>query len=427
MKIKDRIKSLVRVRACDLLPNPKNWRTHPTKQADALRGVLSEVGWADAVLARETEHGLMLIDGHLRAEVAPEAEVPVLVLDVTEDEADKILLTHDPLTGMANTDSDKLDSLMRTVQTGNEALAEMITDLSGLLDNSSRSDVVEDQSPEPPEEPVTKQGDVWQLGGHRLTCGDSREVLDKLGPQPMFSAVITDPPYGVDYVGGTKSKLPVHNDEPKKLKQLLEQVFSLSIQLTYPGGIWYVTAGDKQFYTFATVLREHDIWKQTLVWVKQSLVLGRGDYHYQHESIFYGWRPGAKHKEPPDRKQTTIWHFDRPTASREHPTMKPVALFAKMIENSTVVGTDILDPFGGSGTTLIAAEQLGRQCFTCEISPNYCDVIVERWQNLTGGKAKREGSTNGKRKKAKADAPENNGRQRKKGSAARQSERATAK
>ena len=119
--------------------------------------------------------------------------------------------------------------------------------------------------------------------------------------------------------------------------------------------------------------------------------MGHSDYHYQHEAIFYGWTPGAAHKAPPDRKQTTLWHYDRPTASREHPTMKPVALFAKMLENSTSVGSQVYEPFCGSGTTLIAAEQLNRKCYGMEISPAYCDVIVKRWENLTGKTAVLDG------------------------------------
>ena len=143
------------------------------------------------------------------------------------------------------------------------------------------------------------------------------------------------------------------------------------------------------------------------------MVLGRSDYHYKHEAIFYGWKPGKAHKEPPNRTQSTVWEFDRPKASREHPTMKPVALYAKMLSNSTAVGSLIHEPFGGSGTTLIACEQLNRKCYAMEVSPQYCDVIVERWQKLTGESATREGE-NAKRPKAKTNKAANTGRKRRK-------------
>lgn len=199
---------------------------------------------------------------------------------------------------------------------------------------------------------------------------------------------LTDPPYGVDYVGKTKDALLVRNDGRDTLLPLLTASLGLVVTQTLHGACWYVAApAGPQFYDFATVLRDLGVWRQTLVWAKQSLVMGHSDYHYQHEAIFYGWTPGGSHKPPPDRKQTTMWSFDRPTASREHPTMKPVALFAKAVENSSTVGSTIIDPFLGSGTTLIAAEQLGRKCYGLEIDPGYCDVIVARWEKLTGKKA----------------------------------------
>ena len=176
LKIKDRIKELRRVKASDLQPNVKNWRTHPKAQQDALRGVLAEVGYVDALLARECEDGsLMLIDGHLRAETTPDAEVPVLILDVTEAEADKILATFDPLAAMASADAGKLEELLREVETGSEALAAMLTELAednGILDELA-GEVVEDEVPEPPVDPITKPGDLWLLGVYYEcdTCG----------------------------------------------------------------------------------------------------------------------------------------------------------------------------------------------------------------------------------------------------------------
>jgi len=227
---------------------------------------------------------------------------------------------------------------------------------------------------------------------HRVLCGDSTkaEDVERLMDGQKADAVITDPPYGVDYVGKTKDALVVHNDGRDGLNDLLTNALGYAADFCKSGGIWYVAAPPgPQFADFASVLSNLEIWRQTLVWVKDVMVLGRSDYHYRHEAIFYGWKPGAAHQDPPDRKQTTVWEFDRPKASREHPTMKPVSLYAKMLENSTRQDSVIYEPFGGSGTTLIAAEQLDRRCFGMEISPQYCDVIVRRFENLTGEEAVR--------------------------------------
>jgi len=400
MQFRDRIIDLRRVKASELLANPKNWRTHPAAQKAALTGVLTEIGYADALLARKLPDGsLELIDGHLRAETTPDAMVPVLVLDVDEAEAGKLLATLDPLAAMAEADAVKLDQLLQEIDTGSEALQQMLADLAseaGLYQDPT--EVNEDEVPEPPVDPITKPGDLWLLDEHRLLCGDSTKAEDvgRLMGGEKAAAVITDPPYGVDYVGKTKDALPVHNDGRDTLLPLLNAALGWACERSLAGACWYVAApAGPQFYEFATVLRDLGIWRQTIVWAKQSLVMGHSDYHYQHESIFYGWKPGGPHKPPPDRKQTTLWSIDRPTASREHPTMKPVQLFAKCISNSTTVGSEIYDPFLGSGTTLIAAEQLNRRCFGMEISPSYCDVIVKRWENLTGKKATRESAAVG--------------------------------
>ena len=255
------------------------------------------------------------------------------------------------------------------------------------------NEIEEDEVPDPPKDPITKPGDLWVMGGHRLLCGDSTRAEDvaRVMGTDKAAAVMSDPPYGVDYVGKTKDALPVHNDDASGLPELLALSLGNAFDVCLPGGAWYIAAPPgPQFWDFGTVLRENGVWRQTIVWVKDSMVLGRSDYHYRHEAVFYGWKPGAAHKELPDRKQTSVWEIPRPKASREHPTMKPVALYERMIKNSTTVGSLIYDPFLGSGTTLIAAEQLGRKCYGIEISPAYCDVIVQRWEALTGQSATRD-------------------------------------
>lgn len=399
MKIRDRIKELRRVKASELHPNPKNWRTHPKQQLDALRGILAEVGFAGAELARELPDGsLQLIDGHARAEIAGDAEIPVLILDVTESEADKILATFDPLGAMAEADAGKLEELLREVQTGSEALAEMLAELAednGILDSLGDAEVIEDEVPEPPAEPITKSGDLWILGNHRLLCGDSTKAEDvaRLMAGAKADLIWTDPPYGVNHVGGTKdprrkthrSGGVVHNDD-KTGQDLMAMVSSaISCIPRHDLTVLYVASPAN-----ANVREMIDafnnsgfVFRHSLVWVKHAFVFGRADYHYKHELILYGW--GERHEWTGDRDISTVFEFPRGDKTIEHPTSKPVGLIAGTAKNHP--SKLMADPFLGSGTTLIAAEQLNRKCYGMEISPAYCDVIVKRWETLTGKQA----------------------------------------
>ena len=372
------------------------YERNPRKNDNAVEGVarsIKEFGFQQPIVV--DSDGVIVI-GHTRYKAAQRlglVSVPVHVADNLSVEQITALRIADNSTGEAATwDMDLLPIELASLRDADYDLAEtgLDTDLmAGLLDPEPAA-IVEDEVPEPPAEPVTKPGDLWILGEHRLLCGDSTKVEDvaRLMAGAKADAVLSDPPYGVSYVGKTKDALVVHNDGADTLGQILSQSLGFASEHCVPGGVWYIAAPPgPQFLQFALVLEGLGIWRQTLVWAKQSLVMGHSDYHYQHEAVFYGWKPGAGHKSPPDRKQTTLWHFDRPTASREHPTMKPVALFAKMLENSTTAKSLIHDPFLGSGTTLIAAEQLNRKCYGMEISPAYCDVIVKRWETLTGRKA----------------------------------------
>ena len=398
MKIRDRIRELRRVPASELRPNPKNWRTHPQAQADALRGVLAEVGIADAVLARELDDGtLMLLDGHLRVETMGDQVLPVLVLDVNEAEGDKVLATLDPLAAMAEADAVKLDAILREVDTGSPELQAMLAKVAedaGLYQDEAK-EVVEDEVPEPPANPITKPGDLWVLGDHRLLCGDSTDAaqVGKLMGGGQADMVLSDPPYGVSYVGKTKDALKVENDEldEEDLTALVVAAFNNAEASCRAGAYWYATVPAGPLHIlFADDWKRRGILRQIMVWAKDSMVLGHSEYHYQHEPILFGWIPGDRHKNS-DRTRTTLWQYDRPKANREHPTMKPVALWGQAVADGSRQGEIIYDPFLGSGTTLIAAEQLGRKCYGMEISPQYCDVIVKRWETLTGKKATRQG------------------------------------
>jgi DNA modification methylase len=244
---------------------------------------------------------------------------------------------------------------------------------------------------EVPEQVVGKSvpGDVWLLGSHRVMCGDSTSPTDveKLMAGAKADMVWTDPPYGVTVVGRTSEALTIKNDnlDLESLEQLLRDAFSNACDFCNDGAVWYVAAPPGvPFISFAKPLLDLGIWRHTLAWVKDSLVMSRADYHYRHESIFYGWKPGAAHQEPPDRKQDTIWEFARPKRSSEHPTMKPIELVVRAINNSSRKKQIVLDSFGGSGSTLIAAHQTNRVAYLMELDPKYVDVICARFQKVTG-------------------------------------------
>ena len=401
MNIKDRIVRFERVTASQLQPNPKNWRKHPEAQQNALRGVLAEIGFASAVLARETpEGGLRLIDGHLRTETMGDALVPVLVLDLDDAEEAKLLATFDPLGAMAETDAAALDALLREVETANEDLANMLEGLAeeaGILDGME-PEVTEDEVPEPPVDPITKPGDLWLLGDHRLLCGDSTKAEDvkRLMAGAKAELMVTDPPYGVEYDADwrNQAKRPdgtaygasalgtVSNDDRADWRE------SWAL---FDGDVAYVWHAGCRSPEVAESLTACDfVIRNLIVWAKNSMVIGRGDYHHQHEPCWYVVRKGCPGRRTDDRTQTTLWQIDKPQKSETgHSTQKPVECMARPMRNHEA--ESVYDPFLGSGTTLIAAEQLGRKCYGMEISPAYCDVIVKRWEALTGRQATLEG------------------------------------
>jgi site-specific DNA-methyltransferase (adenine-specific) len=252
-----------------------------------------------------------------------------------------------------------------------------------------------DEVPEPPADPVTVLGDVWTLGNHRLMCGDSTNIdsVEKLMAGEKALCLWTDPPYGVSYVGKTKDALTIQNDslDDDSLTEFLRQAFNTAMLATECGAAWYVAAPAGPLHQcFSVVLKEVGVWRQTLNWIKSSMVMGRSDYHYQHEPIFYGWNPSGTHKWTSDRKQTTVLNFQKPNKNREHPTMKPIELVEYCVGNNTNKGDIVLDLFGGSGTTMMACEKSGRLSRLMELDPKYNDVIVKRWQDFTGKKAVHE-------------------------------------
>lgn len=249
-----------------------------------------------------------------------------------------------------------------------------------------------------PKESKTKKGDIWVLGKNRLMCGDATMIddVDKLMKNEKADMVFTDPPYNVDYTGKTKKSLKIENDEmgDEKFKQLLLTSFSNMKLHSKDGSSIYIAHADSEGINFRTAMVEAGwMMKQCLIWVKQTLVMGRQDYHWKHEPILYGWSPGASHNWLTDRKQTTVLEFDRPQRSEEHPTMKPVPLVEYLIGNSCPEKGLVLDLFGGSGTTMIAAQNIGRSANLMELDSRYCDVILNRWAKVSGADPVRDDGT----------------------------------
>lgn len=406
----------------NLLANPSNFRRHPVAQFKALEGVLDEVGWIQRVIVNKATGNI--VDGHARVELAirrSEPTIPVLYVELTENEEKLILATLDPITGLAFHDDQMLADLLAEIETDNESVAEFLATLANSEDSGEPKEGLSDpdEIPEQQAKVVTKAGDVWTMGDHRLICGDStdRAVIERVCENKRVDMVWTDPPYNVAYVGKTKKSLKIQNDDmgSDDFVAFVTAAFaSASAVLNEGGGFYVAHATSTGPQMLSGIEAAGLVVKQTLVWVKNQFVLGRQDYQWQHEPIFYGWKPGAAHKwygdfdkktvidteqdpkkmnkeelvqlvkELRNGRLTSVIREDRPSSSQDHPTMKPIALIEHMMRNSSTIGDTVLDIFGGSGGTMIAAERNRRKARLVELEPGYCDVIIRRYQAFTG-------------------------------------------
>jgi DNA modification methylase len=327
-------------------------------------------------------------------------ELACTMVDCDDQQAARIVLVDNRSNDLASYDDTALLTMLQDIPdlsgTGYDA-----ADLAALLDAIGPEPTADtDPDAAPPVDralaPISASGDLWVLGPHRLMVGDSTDtaVVSLAMDDDVADLVWTDPPYGVAYVGKTKDALTIQNDslDAGALETLLRNVFGSATRVCKPGAAWYVAApAGPLFLNFGTVLAEFGIWRQTITWVKDQFVLGRSDYHYRHEPILYGWKPGAAHSTPPDRTQDTVWEIPRPKASADHPTMKPVELIVRSITNSSPANAVVLDPFAGSGSTLIACHQTRRRARLIELDPRYADVICRRFQLHTGTIPERAG------------------------------------
>jgi site-specific DNA-methyltransferase (adenine-specific) len=377
-----------------LIPYARNSRTHSDAQVAQIAASIKEFGFTNPVLI---DGGGGIIAGHGRVLAARKlglTDVPCIRLDhLTDAQKRAYVISDNRLALNAGWDMEMLKVEFADLQelgfdlelTGfdldeiNELLAPVGTE--GLTDP--------DDAPPLPENPRTVPGDIWVMGKHRLLCGDSTSVsdLEKLTDGQLVDMWLTDPPYNVAYEGKTKDALKIKNDEmgDDQFRQFLRDAYTAADTVMKPGAVFYIWHADSEGYNFRGAAQDAG-WKvrQCLIWKKSSMVMGRQDYHWKHEPCLYGWKEGAGHLWAADRKQTTILEFEKPSRNGEHPTMKPVALFEYQLLNNTKGGDQVLDSFGGSGTTLIAAEKNGRVARLMELDPKYCDVIVKRWQDFTG-------------------------------------------
>lgn len=381
-----------------LIPYARNARTHDEAQVSQIAASIKEFGFNNPILISDD---YSIIAGHGRLAAARKlglAEVPVIRLSHLSDTQRKAyVLADNRLALNAGWDNDllKLELIeLKAEDVDLEMLGFSVEELDGLLNALEPTEGLtdEDAVPEPPPEAITKPGDIWILGKHRLMCGDSTSIdhLEKLCNGRQVDMWLTDPPYNVAYEGGTKEKLTIKNDsmDDDQFRQFLRDAYTAADAVMKSGAVFYIWFADVESYNFIGAVKDVG-WKmsQILIWKKSSLILGRKDYHFKHEPCIYGWKEGAGHLWAADRKQTTILEFDKPSRNGEHPTMKPVALFEYQMLNNTKGGDIVLDSFGGSGTTLVAAEKNGRVAYLMELDPKYCDVIVKRWEEFTGKKA----------------------------------------
>ncbi len=381
-----------------LLPYARNARTHDDAQVAQIAASIKEFGFNNPILIADDQS---IVAGHGRLAAARKlglTEVPVVRLSHLSDTQRKAyILADNRLALNAGWDNDLLKLELQELEIEGvdlEMLGFSKEELDGLLNSLEPTEGLtdEDAVPETPEEPITKPGDIWVLGKHRLMCGDSTSIdhLEKLCNGRQVDMWLTDPPYNVAYEGGTKEKLTIKNDsmDDDQFRQFLRDAYTAADAVMKSGAVFYIWHADLEGYNFRGAAKDCGwVVRQCLIWKKSSLVMGRQDYHWKHEPCLYGWKEGAGHLWAADRKQTTILEFDKPSRNGEHPTMKPVALFEYQMLNNTKGGDIVLDSFGGSGTTLVAAEKNGRVAYLMELDPKYCDVIVKRWEEFTGKKA----------------------------------------
>ena len=371
--------------------NPRKDLQPGDSEYEKIKRSLEEFGYVDPVIWNKTTG--RVVGGHQRLKVLASmgrTEVECVVVELDEEKEKALNVALNKISG--DWDKEKLAVLMTDLDAADFDVSLTGFDAAEIDDlfKDTLRDGVEDDDFDVDEElqnpPITMQGDVWVLGRHRLVCGDStkKETFDKLMENKKANLVVTDPPYNVDYEGSA-GKIKNDNMNNDTFYQfLLDAIKNTEGALAKDGSI-YVFHADTEGLNFRKAFEEAGFYLSgTCIWKKQSLVLGRSPYQWKHEPILFGWKKKGRHRWYSDRKQSTIWEFDKPKRNADHPTMKPIALIAYPIMNSSLTNSIVLDPFGGSGSTLIASEQTDRICYTIELDEKFCDVIAKRYIEQVG-------------------------------------------
>lgn len=369
-----------------LKPYEKNTRKHQKKDIDNIAMSIEKFGMNDPIGIWKDN---IIVEGHGRLLACKQlgmTEVPCVRLDhLTDEQRREYAIAHNATAELSEWDLDILPDELAELN-----LSDFDFDFG--IEGQEENEIVEDEAPEVDEEnePITKPGDIWLLGRHRLMCGDSTDkaTVEMLMDGKKANLVVTDPPYNVNYEG-TAGKIKNDNMDNDSFYQFLFDSFTNMEHAMADDASIYVFHSDTEGLNFRKAFADAGFYLSgCCIWKKPSLVLGRSPYQWQHEPCLFGWKKSGKHKWYAGRKETTIWEFDKPKKNSDHPTMKPIALISYPIKNSSMSNCIVLDPFGGSGSTLIACEQLDRICYTMELDPKYCDVIIKRWETLTGQKAR---------------------------------------
>ena len=367
-----------------LNPNPKNPNKHPDSQIELLSKNIKYLGWRHPITV--SKRSGFIVAGHGRLMAAKKLGVQIVPVDYQEFNSDAdemaVLVADNRLAELSETSEEDLKNIL------SELDGKIEIDLTGFSDaeveqllRDINTDVLDEDVPEVPTEPISKFGDIFEFGSHRLMCGDSTdsEQVKKLMADEIANMVFTDPPYNVDY-GSDERKIENDNlgsEFPQFLERIIKNIFSFS-----SGAIYICMSSSEIDSLQSTFRRLGGHWSTFIIWAKDTFTLGRSDYHRQYEPILYGWRDGVSHYFCGDRSQGDVWEFAKPKKNDVHPTMKPVELCQRAVLNSSKPNDIVLDLFGGSGSTLIACEQSSRKCRMMEFEPKYCDVILKRFLAL---------------------------------------------
>lgn len=391
-------KEFIKLKLKDIKPYPNN----PRRNDAAVLDVIESIKQCENLDPIEVDENNIILSGHTRLKALEKLGYKetdcIRYSGLSEEQKKKYRLLANKTGEKAEWDFDLLEGELADLDFGDY-------DFGFEIDlDEEPPEIIEDEPPEPPESPVAKTGDLWKLGGHYLICGDSTDpdVIKKLMNGEKADMLFTDPPYGVDYAGknaflnaisrGNCIQTDIEGDSlenaEKEKDELWTPALSNAREFSKEKCSYYISSpqGGELMMMMMAIRESGWLLKHTIIWNKNNHVLGRSDYNYKHEPILYGWN--KQHNFYGKGKfKTSVWDIPKPQKSDLHPTMKPIELIAECLLNSTKEGDIVCDVFGGSGSTMIACEQTGRICYMCELDPHYCDVIIKRWENLTGKKA----------------------------------------